>query len=161
MKTEVIPIKNPKAYNFIFGQSHFLKTVEDLHETLVSAVPGIEFGLAFCEASGPRLIRTSGTNDRLIALAADNAKRVSCGHTFFIFLANAFPINVLGAVKMVPEVVRIFCASANPVQVVVGKTAQGGAVLGVVDGGSPTSVETDEQKKERFALLRKFGYKLS
>ncbi len=160
MKIEVVKIINPEAKNLIFGQSHFIKTVEDLHEALVGSVPGIEFGLAFCEASGPRLIRTSGTSKDLIDLAVKNAKAIACGHTFFIFLENVFPINVLNAVKMVPEVVRIFVASANPVEVIIARTAQGGGVLGVVDGGSPTTVETDAEVLHRKKLLRKFGYKL-
>lgn len=160
MKTEVVKIDNPKSLNFILGQSHFIKTVEDLHEALVGAVPGIKFGLAFCEASGPRLIRVSGTSDAMVKLAAKNAKKVACGHSFFIFLENAFPINVLNAIKMVPEVVHIFCATANPVEVIVGRTKQGGAILGVVDGGLPTTVEKEEDVKHRKELLRKFGYKL-
>lgn len=160
MKTEVVKIDNPKSLNFILGQSHFIKTVEDLHEALVNAVPGIKFGLAFCEASGPRLIRTSGTSETMVKLATKNAKKVGCGHAFFIFLENAFPINVLNAIKMVPEVVQIFCATANPAEVIVGRTKQGGGVLGVVDGGSPTKVETADDVKHRKELLRKFGYKL-
>lgn len=160
MKTEVITIYNPDTKNLIFGQSHFIKTVEDIHEALVGAVPGIKFGLAFCEASGPRLIRTSGTDDAMVKLAAQNAKTVGCGHTFFIFLENAFPINVLNAVKMVPEVVRIFSATANPLEVIVARTKQGGGVLGVVDGGAPTHVENESDIIYRKELLRKFGYKL-
>ena len=155
-----VKIKNPDGKNLIFGQSHFIKTVEDLHEALVSAVPGIKFGLAFAEASGPRLIRTSGTDDAMVALAAENAQAVSCGHTFFIFLDNAFPINVLNAVKMVPEVVRIFAATANPLEVIVARTKQGGGVLGVIDGGSPTAIEKAPDIVFRKELLRKFGYKL-
>lgn len=160
MKLETVKIINPDARNLIIGQSHFIKTVEDVHEALVNAVPGIQFGLAFCEASGPRLIRTSGTNKAMVKLAATNAKKVSCGHAFFIFLDNAFPINVLNAIKLVPEVVRIFCATANPVEVIVARTKQGGGVLGVVDGGSPTDVETEKEATQRKELLRKFGYKL-
>lgn len=160
MKTEVITIYNPDAKNLIFGQSHFIKTVEDIHEALVGAVPGIKFGLAFCEASGPRLIRTSGTDEAMVKLAATNAKAVGCGHTFFIFLENAFPINVLNTVKMVPEVVRIFSATANPLEVIVARTKQGGGVLGVVDGGPPTRVEKESDIIYRKELLRKFGYKL-
>lgn len=155
-----VKIKNPDGKNLIFGQAHFIKTVEDIHEALVGAVPGIKFGLAFCEASGPRLIRTSGTDETMIKLAATNAKAVSCGHTFFIFLENAFPINVLNAVKMVPEVVRIFAATANPMEVIVARTKQGGGVLGVVDGGAPTEVEKKSDVAYRKELLRKIGYKL-
>lgn len=160
MKTEVITIYNPDAKNLIFGQSHFIKTVEDLHEALVGAVPGIKFGVAFCEASGPRLIRTSGTDETMVKLASTNAKAVGSGHTFFIFLENAFPINVLNAVKMVPEVVRIFAATANPIEVIVARTKQGGGVLGVVDGGSPKGIEKSSDIFYRKELLRKFGYKL-
>lgn len=159
MTIDTVTVHNPAAKNFIFGQSHFIKTVEDLHEILVSSVPGIQFGLAFCESSGPRLIRTSGTNIAMIKLAAKNAKHVGCGHTFFIFLENVFPINVLNAVKMVPEVVRIFCATSNSVEVIVGRTKQGGAVLGVVDGGSPIGVEKQSDVAGRKKLLRTFGYK--
>ena len=160
MKIEIVKIENPDAKNFIFGQTHFIKSVEDIHETLVNTVPGIQFGLTFCEASGPRLIRTSGTHTPMIELAITNAKLVGCGHIFFIFLENAFPINVLNAVKMVPEVVRIYCATANPVEVVVARTRQGGGVLGVIDGGTPTEVEKPTDVKYRKELLRKFGYKL-
>jgi len=155
-----VKINNPDGKNLIFGQAHFIKTVEDIHEALVSAVPGIKFGLAFCEASGPRLIRTSGTDEAMIKLAVQNAKAVGCGHTFFIFLENAFPINVLNAIKMVPEVVRIFAATANPLEIIVTRTKQGGGVLGVVDGGAPTEVEKESDVHYRKELLRKFGYKL-
>ncbi|MEK7141210.1 MAG: adenosine-specific kinase [Patescibacteria group bacterium] len=160
MKQDVILITNPDAKNLIFGQSHFIKTVEDIHEALVNAVPGIKFGLAFCEASGPRLIRTSGTDEAMVKLAATNAKAVGCGHTFFIFLDNAFPINVLNAVKMVPEVVRIFAATANPLEVIVARTNQGGGVLGVIDGGSPKGIEKATDVTFRKDFLRKIGYKL-
>lgn len=160
MKLEIIKIYNPDNVNLIFGQSHFIKTVEDLHEVLVSSVPGIKFGLAFCEASGPRLVRTSGTSQKMVELAAKNAKVVGCGHAFFIFLENAYPINVLNAVKMVPEVVHIYCATANSVEIIVARTKQGGAVLGVVDGGSPLGIESAKDIPKRKEILRKFGYKL-
>ena len=160
MKTEVVKIENPKSVNFIFGQAHFIKTIEDLHEVLISGVPGIKFGIAFCEASGPRLIRTSGTSDAMASLAIQNAQKVACGHTFYIFLENVFPINILNAIKMVPEVVRIFCATANEVEVIVARTDQGAGVMGVVDGGSPTHVETPSDIMRRKELLRKLGYKL-
>ncbi len=160
MKVETVKIDNPKASNLILGQSHFIKTVEDLHEALVNTVPGIKFGLAFAEASGPRLIRTSGTSEDLIKSATKNVKQIGCGHVFLIFLENSFPINVLNAIKQVPEVVRIFCATANPVEVVIARTKQGGGVLGVIDGGSPTTVEKESDVKHRKELLRKFGYKL-
>lgn len=160
MQTKIIQVKNPDAKNLIFGQSHFIKTVEDLHEALTGAVPEIKFGLAFCEASGPRLIRSSGSDESMINLAVKNAKKVGCGHTFFIFLENAFPINVLNQVKMVPEVIRIFAATANPLQVIVGETEQGKGVLGVIDGGSPLGIEKAEDVKARKEFLRKIGYKL-
>ncbi len=160
VQLEIVKLENPQALNFIFGQSHFIKTVEDIHETLVNTVPGIKFGFAFCEASGPRLIRSSGTSEQMVELAVKNAKTVGCGHIFFIFLENAFPINVLNAIKMVPEVVRIFCATANPVEVVVARTKQGGAVLGVVDGGAPTRLENKDDTIKRKEILRQFGYKL-
>lgn len=160
MKLLSIKIKKPEAINFILAQSHFIKTVEDVHETLVEAVPGIKFGLAFCESSGPRKIRTSGTDDGMVKLAAENAKRVGCGHALFIFLKNAFPINVLNRLKNISEVVNIYCASANPVEVIVAKTKQGAGILGVVDGSSPLGSEKEDEVKGRKELLRKFGYKL-
>jgi adenosine/AMP kinase len=145
--------------NVILGQSHFIKTVEDLHETLVGAVPGIRFGLAFCEASGPCLVRSSGTDEEMVSLAEQNALALSTGHAFIIVLRNAFPINVLNAVKMTPEVCRIFCASANPIQVVVAESEQGRGILGVIDGFASKGVETVEDSASRKALLRRFGYK--
>lgn len=160
IKTSVIQIENPENKNVIFGQSHFIKTVEDLHEVLIGTVPGIKFGLSFCEASGPRLIRTSGTDSHMISLATKNAEKVGCGHTFFIFLENTFPINVLNQIKMVPEVVRLFAATANPLQVIVSETEQGRGVLGVVDGGSPLGVESETDVPKRKEFLRKIGYKL-
>lgn len=158
--SEIVVIENPNNANLIFGQSHFIKTVEDLHEALVTAVPNIQFGLAFCEASGPRLIRTSGTDKEMIQLATINAKRVGCGHTFFIFLKDTFPINILNAVKMVPEVARIFCATANPLQIIVGVTTQGRGVMGVIDGSSPLGIENTQDKEDRKTFLRTIGYKL-
>ena len=160
LQLQVVAVDNPEHLNLIFGQSHFIKTVEDLHEALAGAVPGIRFGLAFCEASGPRLVRTSGTDPALVDLAARNALAVGCGHTFFIFLRNAFPVNVLAAVRAVPEVCAIFCATANPVEVIVGATGRGRAALGVVDGETPLGVEGDPEKGARRDLLRQFGYKL-
>ncbi|TFH35349.1 MAG: hypothetical protein E4G99_07495 [Anaerolineales bacterium] len=160
MELLTVKIDKPEETNFILGQSHFIKTVEDLHEALVGAVPGIEFGLAFCEASGPALIRRSGNSSAMVELATANAGAIGAGHTFIIFLANAFPINVLNAVKAVPEVCRIFCATANPVEVIIAETAQGRAVLGVVDGVSPQAVESEKDVAERQELLRRFGYKL-
>ncbi|HTD47215.1 MAG TPA: adenosine-specific kinase [bacterium] len=160
MELHAVPIENPEGLNLIFGQSHFIKTVEDLHEALVGAVPGIRFGLAFCESSGPRLVRTSGTDPALVDLAARNARAVGCGHTFLIFLGNAYPVNVLGAVRQVPEVCQVYCATANPVEVIVAATARGRGVLGVVDGQPPLGVEGAGEAGARHDLLRKIGYKL-
>jgi adenosine/AMP kinase len=161
MELTVVPIVKPDAANFIFGQSHFIKTVEDLHEALVGAVPGIRFGLAFCEASGKRLVRWSGNDEAALALARDNALAIGAGHTFLIFLGDGFfPVNVLAAVRVVPEVCRIYCATANPTQVIVAQTELGRGVLGVVDGASPLGVETDTDIAWRKDLLRKIGYKL-
>ena len=144
MELTVVPVVKPDAANFIFGQSHFIKTVEDLHEALVGAVPNIRFGLAFCEASGKRLVRWSGNDEAALALARDNALAIGAGHTFLIFLGDGFfPVNVLAAVRAVPEVCRIYCATANPTQVIVAQTELGRGVLGVVDGASPLGVETD------------------
>lgn len=159
-KLEVVPIHNPDAKNFIFGMSHFIKTVEDIHEALAGSIPGIQFGLAFSEASGPRLIRTTGTHKAMVDLAVRNAKAVGCGHTFFLFLDNAFPINIMRDLKQVQEIVTLFCATANPVEVVVARTKQGGGVMGVIDGGSPLGVEKVTEVQGRKDLLRKFGYKL-
>ena len=160
MELKIVAIEKPDDMNFILGQSHFIKTVEDLHETLVAAVPGIKFGLAFCESSGPALIRFSGSDDEMIALAKANALALSAGHSFIIFLKNAFPVNVLNAVKMVPEVCRIFCATANPTEVILAETEQGRGILGVVDGFSPKGVEDEAGIAWRRNLLRQIGYKL-
>lgn len=160
MELHAVPIDKPAEVNVILGQSHFIKTVEDLHEALVGAVPGIQFGLAFSEASGPALIRTSGTSEAMEAFALQSAQAVAAGHFFAIFLENAYPINVLNAVKQVPEVCRVFCATANPLQVLVAETDQGRGVIGVVDGVPPKGVENEEQVAERTALLRTIGYKV-
>jgi uncharacterized protein len=160
MEIKTIAIDKPGDINFILGQSHFIKTVEDLHEALVGAVPGIRFGLAFCEASGPSLVRLSGNAPAMIELAKKNALALSAGHAFIIFLENCFPINVLNAVKNVPEVCRIFCATANPVQVIVAETEQGRGILGVVDGNLSKGIEGEADVVERKAMMRKFGYKL-
>ncbi len=159
MELKLVSIEKPDDANIILGMSHFIKTVEDIHETLVTAVPGIKFGLAFCEASGPALVRASGTDDALLELAKKNAIALSAGHAFIILLGNAYPINVLNAVKMVPEVCRIFCATANPVQVIVVETDQGRGILGVVDGVTTKGVETDEDIEKRKGFLRMIGYK--
>ena len=161
MELVLVPIENPKALNLILGQSHFIKTVEDLHEALVGSVPGIKFGLAFCEASDPALVRVSGTDDELLELAKRNALALGAGHSFIIFLgASFYPVNVLNEVKMVPEVCRIFCATANPVQVVIAQTEQGRGILGVVDGVEPEGTETEDDVAQRKSLLRMIGYKL-
>lgn len=160
MELKVVPVENPDGLNVILGQTHFIKTVEDLHETLVTAIPGIKFGLAFCEASGPALVRHSGTDEKLTQLAVENAKAIGAGHTFFIFLEGSFPINVLNAVKRVPEVCHVICATSNPVQVVVAQTEQGRGILGVIDGVSPKGVETDADIATRKEFLRAIGYKL-
>jgi len=161
MELTTVAIEKPEAVNFILGQSHFIKTVEDLHEAMVNAVPGIKFGLAFCEASGACLVRWSGTDEAMIDLAKKNAMAISAGHSFILFLADGFfPINVLNTVKMVPEVCRVFCATANPTQVVVAETEQGRAILGVVDGFNPKGVEDDEGIAWRKGFLRQIGYKI-
>lgn len=155
-----MPVDNPDGLNLILGQSHFVKTVEDLHETLAGASPQLRFGLAFCEASGPRLVRRSGNDEALIELAVRNAVAIAAGHSFVVFLREGFPVNVLNAVKQVPEVCRIYCATANALEVVVATTGQGRGILGVVDGQPPVGVETDADVTERRQLLRTIGYKL-
>jgi adenosine/AMP kinase len=160
MQLLTVKIDKPDEINMILGQSHFIKTVEDLHETLTTCVGGIKFGLAFCEASGPCLVRASGTDPELTDLATRNAVNLAAGHIFVILLRNAFPINVLNAVKNVPEVCHIFCATANPVEVIVAETEQGRGILGVVDGFPSKGIETDKDTEERKGLLRRFGYKL-
>ena len=155
-----VKIQKPDEINLILGQSHFIKTVEDLHEALVGAVPGLKFGLAFCESSGPALVRWTGTDTELIELARQNAFGLAAGHCFIILLRDAFPINVLNAVKNVPEVCGIFCATANPVEVVLAETEQGRGILGVVDGLKSKGIEGDAEIAARKELLRKFGYKL-
>ena len=155
-----VTIQKPEEINLILGQTHFIKTVEDLHEALVTAVPGIQFGLAFCEASGPCLVRWSGTDAALTELAKTNAQAIGAGHSFLIFLRNCFPINVLPMIRQVPEVCGIYCATANPVEVIVAQTDQGRGILGVVDGSSPKGIEQESDIQNRKALLRQFGYKL-
>jgi hypothetical protein len=156
-----VKIDKPEEINFIFGQTHFIKSVEDIHESLVSSVPGIKFGIAFCEASGKCLIRWSGTDPEMIQLATKNAKAISAGHSFIVFLGPGFyPVNVLNAIKMVPEVCRIFCATANPAEIILAETEQGRGVMGVVDGFPVKGVEDQAEIDWRKDLLRKFGYKL-
>ena len=160
MEIKNIKIEKPESINFILGQSHFIKTVEDIHETLVSSVPGIKFGLAFCEASGKCLVRWSGTDDEMIELAKSNAMAISTGHSFIIFLGEGFfPINVLNDLKNVPEVCRIFCATANPTDVVIMEVGDGRAILGVCDGESPKGIEEADDIAWRKDFLRKIGYK--
>lgn len=161
MELKLIPIDKPEDMNFILGQSHFIKTVEDLHEALVQAVPGIKFGLAFCEASGAALVRASGTDEQLVERAKQNALALGTGHAFIIFLGDGFfPINVLNVVKMTPEVCRIFCATGNPVQVIVAESEQGRGILGVIDGVHTKGIETDADVEWRKGFLRMIGYKL-
>jgi adenosine/AMP kinase len=156
-----VKIEKPEPINFILGQSHFIKTVEDLHEALVTSVPGIKFGLAFNEASGKCLVRWSGTDQAMIDLAQKNALAISAGHSFIIFLAEGFfPVNVLNPVKQVPEVCRIFCATANPTEVILAETDQGRAILGVVDGSKPQGIEAEEDITWRKGFLRMIGYKM-
>jgi adenosine/AMP kinase len=156
----VVAIEPPDGVNLILGQSHFVKTVEDLYEALVGSSPHLRFGVAFCEASGPRLVRRAGNDPDLVALAVDQALAIGAGHSFVILLREGFPVNVLNQVKAVPEVCHVFCATANPVQVLVAETDQGRGVLGVVDGASPVGVETDDDERDRRKLLRDIGYKL-
>jgi adenosine/AMP kinase len=160
MELKSVPIEKPADMNFILGQSHFIKTVEDIHETIVTTAPAMKFGLAFCEASGPSLVRCSGNDERLTGIARDNAVRIACGHTFIIFMETGFPVNILNAVKNVPEVCSIFCATANPAEVVVAETAAGRGIVGVIDGNPPKGVETPADVGARKAFLRMIGYKL-
>ncbi len=157
---EKVKIENPDNFNFILGQSHFIKTVEDIQEALVQTVPDIKYGLAFCEASGPCLIRYTGTDDLLIELAKKNAANIGAGHSFIIFLKNAFPINIMNSLRNVPEICRIFCATANPTQVLIVQTDLGRGIVGVVDGSSPKGFETEEDMAKRKEFLRKIGYKI-
>lgn len=160
MELKTVTIENPDSLNFIFGQSHFIKTVEDVHEAVVGTVPFAKFGLAFCEASDQCLIRLSGTDEECVELAKRNAEALSCGHSFILFMKDMFPINIVNAVQNVPEVVRLFCATANPVEVVVAETAQGRGVMGVIDGFASKGVEGEEETAKRKGFLRMIGYKL-
>lgn len=161
MELKTVTIEKPETINFILGQTHFIKSVEDIHEAMVTAVPGIKFGLAFCEASGKCLIRWAGTDPEMIDLARENATAVAAGHSFIIFLGEGFyPINVLKAVQQVPEVCRVFCATANPTQVIVAETEQGRGILGVIDGFRPEGIEGDEDIAWRKNFLRQIGYKV-
>ena len=160
MELKTVRIDKPADLNLILGQSHFIKTVEDLYEAIVQTVPGMKFGIAFCESSGPALVRYAGNDGRLMELAQSNALSLSCGHCFIIFMEGGFPVNILNTVKNVPEVCHIFCATANPVEVIVAETAQGRGILGVIDGAKTKGVETEADIKARRDLLRKIGYKL-
>jgi adenosine/AMP kinase len=160
LELHAVAVDKPEELNVILGQAHFIKTVEDLHEALAGAVPQLRFGIAFCEASGPRLVRRSGNDPELVKLATRNALAIGAGHSFIAFLRDGFPVNVLNQVKLVPEVCRIYCATANPVQVIVAETMAGRGILGVVDGEPPLGVETESDVTARKQLLREMGYKL-
>ena len=159
MEIKIIKIENPQQLNLILGQSHFIKTVEDMHEAIVSTVPGAKFGLAFCEASDVCLVRHSGTDPELLELAKKNAFALAAGHSFIVFMRDMFPINVLNTIKNLPEVCRIFCATANPVEVVIAETGQGRGILGVIDGFKSKGIEAEADIQKRKELLRKIGYK--
>lgn len=160
MDIKAVPIDKPEDMNFILGQAHFIKTVEDLHEAIVTTAPQMKFGLAFCESSGPALVRHTGNDEALVRIAVKNAMDIGAGHSFLIFMTGGFPVNILNAVKAVPEVCGIFCATANPAEIVVAETSQGRAILGVVDGVRPKGVEDAEGIAWRKGFLRKIGYKL-
>jgi uncharacterized protein len=160
VKIKAVPLNIPEGGNIIIGQSHFIKTAEDLYEIIVTSVPHAQFGIAFTEASGPCLIRTEGNDDLLINLCIKNLQAVGAGHVFCIILKNAFPINVLTPIKLCPDVCNIYCATANPVEVIVAESAQGFGIIGVIDGFSPRGVESPEDKAQRREFLRKIGYKL-
>ncbi len=159
MKTEIITIEMPKKCNVIIGMSHFIKTVEDLYETMVNCVPGIKFGIAFCESSGERLVRIEGNDSELKDAAGENMLRLGCGHSFVVIIGNAYPINVLNAVKGIPEVCTIYAATANPLQVIVADTDQGRGILGVIDGQKPIGIENEKNAESRKRILREMGYK--
>jgi adenosine/AMP kinase len=160
LELTTVALEKPEELNLILGQAHFIKTVEDLYETLAGSSPHLHFGLAFCESSGPRLVRRAGNDDELVELAVRNALALGAGHCFIVFLREGYPVNVLNQVKQVPEVCRIYCATANRVEVVLAETAQGRGILGVIDGGSPLGLETEDDVAARHDLLRQIGYKL-
>jgi hypothetical protein len=161
MEILTVKVEKPEEINFVLGQSHFIKTVEDVHEALVSSVPGIQFGFAFCEASGKCLIRWTGTNAEMIELAKNNALKIGAGHSFILFLGSGFfPINVMHAFQRVPEIVKLFCATANPTEVIIAQTESGRGILGVIDGSSPKGIEGEEDIAWRKGFLRQIGYKL-
>ena len=159
IKISVIEVEKPEGVNLILGQSHFIKTVEDVYEAIATSVPGAEFGIAFCESSGDRLVRVDGTNREMMDIASRNAAKIGAGHSFIIFLKNTYPINVLNRIKEVPEVCGIFAATANPLQVIVAETGKGRGILGVIDGLAPLGIEDEKKVAERKNFLRKIGYK--
>ena len=159
MELEVVKVNKPQDLNIIIGQSHFIKTVEDIYEAIISSVPNVKFGIAFCESSGECLVRVEGNDEGLKKIAADNAFAIGCGHSFFIILKEAYPINILNQIKNISEVCRIFCATANPVELIIAKTSQGRGILGVVDGFAPKGIEAAEDVTWRKEFLRKIGYK--
>jgi len=160
METKIYKLKIPEDTNVILGQTHFIKTAEDLYEALVNSVPGIKFGLAFCEASGPCLVRSEGNDEELKRLAEKSAFQIGAGHSFIIYIKSAFPLNILNAIKNCAEVCNIFCATANPVEVIIAETDQGKGILGVIDGFKSKGIEKEQDKKQRKEFLRKIGYKL-
>lgn len=160
MELKVVRIEKPEAINFILGQSHFIKTVEDIYEAIVQTNPQMKFGLGFCESSGPALVRWVGNDENLIELARKNAMNLSCGHCFVLFIDEGFPVSILNAIKSVPEVCHVYCATANPTEVIVAETEQGRGILGVIDGIRTNGIETDEDIRTRKELLRTIGYKL-
>ena len=160
MELTTVTIEKPADINLILGQSHFIKTIEDLHEAIVQTVPQMKFGIAFCESSGPALVRWTGNDEGLTSLAKKNALGLACGHCFIIFMSGGFPINILNTIKAVPEVCAIYCATANPVQVIVAESGEGRGILGVIDGMKSKGIETEADIAARKQLLRKFGYKL-
>jgi len=160
METKIYKLKVPEGTNVILGQTHFIKTAEDLYEIMMSSVPQIKFGLAFCEASGPCLVRSEGNDEELKRIAEESTFEIGAGHSFIIYIKDAFPINILNAVKNCPEVCNIFCATANPVEIIIAETDQGKGILGVIDGFKSKGIEKEEDKKHRKDFLRKIGYKL-
>jgi adenosine/AMP kinase len=161
MDLTVVRIEKPEDMNFILGHSHFIKTVEDLYEAIVQTNPAMKFGIAFCESSGPALVRYVGNDEKLVDIAQKNAMALAAGHSFLIFMEGGFPINILNAIKSVPEVCRVFCATANPTEVIIAETEQGRAILGIVDGIKTKGIENETDISSRKELLRKIGYKLS
>jgi uncharacterized protein len=160
LEFKIVKVEPPKDCNIILGQAHFIKTAEDMYEALVNAVPNVKFGVGFCESSGPCLVRTEGNDEELKSLAAEKAYEIGCGHSFIIYLKNAYPINLLDKVKAVPEVCTVFAATANPLEIVIAETEQGRGIMGIVDGASSKGIESDENVRERREFLRKIGYKL-